>query len=238
MATAEVDGDRLDDRDIVATASFLLFAGFETTVNLLGAGTEVLLRHPDQFAEVLADPELIPDMVEEALRYVSPVQYTWRTALAPIELPGGEVLDESDTIVLMIVGANPDPKVFEDPSRFDIHRPNARKHLACGDTIAFFNGQFDNLTGDARNCGCVVIGGQGRIRRVGGVNVRANRCRNLNRYRRCFGGIIDLRYTGFAHAAARNQRACGQDEGEESDAKCGQGFHDFYSLPSWCCSEV
>ncbi len=132
MATAEVDGDRLDDRDIVATASFLLFAGFETTVNLLGAGTEVLLRHPDQFAEVLADPELIPDMVEEALRYVSPVQYTWRTALAPIELPGGEVLDESDTIVLMIVGANRDPKVFEDPSRFDIHRPNARKHLAFG----------------------------------------------------------------------------------------------------------
>ncbi len=132
MATAEVDGDRLNDRDIVATASFLLLAGFETTVNLLGAGTEVLLRHPDQFAEVLADPELIPNMVEEALRYVSPVQYTHRTALAHIELPGGDALDEGDTIVLMLVGANRDPKVFEDPSRFDIHRPNARKHLAFG----------------------------------------------------------------------------------------------------------
>jgi cytochrome P450 len=132
MATAEFDGDRLDDRDIVATASFLLLAGFETTVNLLGAGTEVLLRHPDQFAEVLADAELIPEMVEEALRYLSPVQYTFRTALAPIELPGGDVLDAGDTIVLMIVGANRDPKVFENPSHFDIHRPNARKHLAFG----------------------------------------------------------------------------------------------------------
>jgi hypothetical protein len=132
MAQAEVDSDRLDDRDIVGTASFLLLAGFETTVNLLGAGTEVLLRHPDQFAEVLADPELIPDMVEEALRYVSPVQYTFRTALAPIELPGGEVLDARETMVLMIVGANRDPKVFDDPDRFDIHRANARKHLAFG----------------------------------------------------------------------------------------------------------
>lgn len=132
MAAAEVDGDRLDDRDIVATASFLLLAGFETTVNLLGAGTEVLLRHPHQFAEVLAEPQLIPDLVEEALRYVSPVQYTFRTALSPIELPGGEVLDEGTTIVLMLVGANRDPKVFEEPSRFDIHRPNARKHLAFG----------------------------------------------------------------------------------------------------------
>ena len=132
MAQAEVDGDRLDDRDIVGTASFLLLAGFETTVNLLGAGTEVLMRHPEQFAEVLADPELIPDVVEEALRYVTPVQYTFRTALAPIELPGGDVLNTRETIVLMLIGANRDPQVFDDPYRFDIHRPNARKHLAFG----------------------------------------------------------------------------------------------------------
>jgi cytochrome P450 len=132
MATAQVDGDRLDNRDIVGTASFLLLAGFETTVNLLGAGTEVLLRHPKQFAELSADPQLIPDLVDEALRYVSPVQYTYRTALAPIELPGGEVLGEGETIVLMLVGANRDPHVFDEPNRFDIHRHNARKHLAFG----------------------------------------------------------------------------------------------------------
>ena len=132
MATAQVDGDRLDNRDIVGTASFLLLAGFETTVNLLGAGTEVLLRHPQQFAEVSADPQLIPDLVEEALRYVSPVQFTFRTALASIELPGGEILREREMIILMLVGANRDPHVFDEPNRFDIHRHNARKHLAFG----------------------------------------------------------------------------------------------------------
>ena len=132
MASAEVDGDHLDDRDILGTASFLLLAGFETTVNLLGAGTEVLLRHPDQFAEVTADLDLVPDLVEEALRYVCPVQYTFRTALSRIELPGGELLKERNTIVLMLVGANRDPRVFVDPDRFDIHRENARKHLTFG----------------------------------------------------------------------------------------------------------
>ncbi len=132
MAQADVDGEVLTDRNIVGTAAFLLLAGFETTVNLLGAGTEVLLRHREQFAGVSVDPALIPDFVEEALRYVSPVQYTFRTALAPIELPNGEVIDERETIALLLVGANRDPNIFADPHRFDIHRDNARKHLAFG----------------------------------------------------------------------------------------------------------
>jgi len=132
LAQVELDGETLTDRDIVGTASFILLAGFETTVNLLGAGTQVLMEHRDQFAEVAADHDLIPAMTEEALRYVSPVQYTFRTALAPIDLPGGSVLGERDTIVLMLVGANRDPSVFTDPHRFDIHRDNARRHLAFG----------------------------------------------------------------------------------------------------------
>ena len=80
----EIDGDVLTDRDIIGTSSFLLIAGFETTVNLLGAGTRVLMEHPDQLAEVATQPDLIPALTEEALRYVSPVQYTSRTALADI----------------------------------------------------------------------------------------------------------------------------------------------------------
>jgi hypothetical protein len=60
------------------------------------------------------------------------VQYTFRTALAPIELPGCEVLGEGETIILMLVGANRDPQIFDEPNRFDIHRHNARKHLAFG----------------------------------------------------------------------------------------------------------
>lgn len=116
----------------MGTASFILLAGFETTVNLLGAGTQVLMEHRDQFAEVAADHDLISAMTEEALRYVSPVQYTFRTALAPIEIPGALTLKEHNTIVLMLVGANRDPAVFTDPHRFDIHRDNARRHLAFG----------------------------------------------------------------------------------------------------------
>lgn len=132
LAQVELDGDTLTDRDIVGTASFILLAGFETTVNLLGAGTQVLMEHRDQFAEVSANHDLIPAMTEEALRYVSPVQYTFRTALAPIALPDGSELREHNTIVLMLVGANRDPAVFTDPHRFDIHRENARRHLAFG----------------------------------------------------------------------------------------------------------
>ncbi|TEX51510.1 MAG: hypothetical protein B7C55_05190, partial [Actinomycetales bacterium mxb001] len=132
LAQVELDGDTLTDRDIVGTASFILLAGFETTVNLLGAGTQVLMEHRDQFAEVSANHDLIPAMTEEALRYVSPVQYTFRTALAPIALPDGSEMPKGDTIVLMLVGANRDPAVFADPNRFDIHRENARRHLAFG----------------------------------------------------------------------------------------------------------
>ena len=132
LAAAEIDGDVLTDRDIIGTSSFLLIAGFETTVNLLGAGTRVLMQHPDQLAEVAAQPDLIPALTEEALRYVSPVQYTFRTALADIELPDGSALEERDTIVLILAGANRDPAIFADPDRFDIHRDNARRHLALG----------------------------------------------------------------------------------------------------------
>ncbi len=132
LAAAEIDGDTLTDRDIVGTASFLLLAGFETTVNLLGAGTQVLMQHREQFAEVAADSELIPAMTEEALRYVSPVQFTFRNALAPIALPDGSTLDAGNTMVLLLAGANRDPEVFAEPDRFDIHRENARRHLAFG----------------------------------------------------------------------------------------------------------
>ncbi len=132
LAAVEIDGDVLTDRDIIGTSSFLLIAGFETTVNLLGAGTRVLMEHPDQLAEVAAQPDAIPALTEEALRYISPVQYTFRTALADIELPDGSTLTERDTIVLLLAGANRDPAVFVDPDRFDIHRDNARRHLALG----------------------------------------------------------------------------------------------------------
>ena len=132
LANSETDGATLTDREIVATASFLLLAGFETTVNLLGVGTRVLVEHKEALKEVSQNPDLIPNLVEEALRYVSPVQYTSRSAGSEVVLKDGTVVKKGQSIVLMIVGANRDPKIFSDPDTFDIHRENAKRNLAFG----------------------------------------------------------------------------------------------------------
>jgi len=132
LANSETDGITLTDREIVATASFLLLAGFETTVNLLGAGTRVLVEHKEALKEVSQNHDLIPNLVEEALRYVSPVQYTFRSSASEVVLKDGTVVKKGQSIVLMIVGANRDPQIFSDPDTFDIHRENAKRNLAFG----------------------------------------------------------------------------------------------------------
>jgi cytochrome P450 len=132
LANAESDGEKLSDREIVATASFLLIAGFETTVNLLSVGTMVLLENRDQLGQVASNPELVPNLVEEALRVVSPVQYTARTADSDLELPDGTKVRRGQTIVLILAGANRDPDLFDSPEAFLVSRENARKNIAFG----------------------------------------------------------------------------------------------------------
>jgi cytochrome P450 len=132
LANSETDGSTLTDREIVATASFLLLAGFETTVNLLSVGTRVLVENKDALKQVSQNHELIPNLVEEALRFVSPVQYTSRTSDSDIVLKDGTAVKKGQGIVLMITGANRDPKIFSDPDSFDIHRENAKRNLAFG----------------------------------------------------------------------------------------------------------
>jgi cytochrome P450 len=125
----EVDGERLTEGELAATASLLLAAGFETTVNLIGNGTVLLLRNPDQLALLRDDPSLWPDAVEEVLRYDSPVQSTARRALRPTTVAGQEV-PHGAMFVTFLGGANRDPAVFEEPGTFDVRRPNARDHLS------------------------------------------------------------------------------------------------------------
>jgi cytochrome P450 len=125
----EVDGERLDGRELAATASLLLAAGFETTVNLIGNGAVLLLRHPDQLAALRDDPALWPNAVEEVLRFDSPVQNTARRILRPVTLAGRDVRPET-LVVTFLGGANRDPAVFESPDVFDVRRHNARDHLA------------------------------------------------------------------------------------------------------------
>ena len=132
LAQAEQDGDNLSDREIVATAAFLLIAGFETTVNLLSVGTLTLIQNKEQLMSVAKNYDLIPQLVEETLRYVSPVQYTLRTASSPTQLVDGTVVNSGDTLLLMLVGANRDPKMFASPHEFVVSRENARRNLAFG----------------------------------------------------------------------------------------------------------
>jgi cytochrome P450 len=131
LLAEQADGDALTDDELVGTLSLLLIAGFETTVNLLGTGTATLVAHRDQLELLAADPEThLANTVEEALRYESPVQFTIRRALAPIEVAPGHVLPAGAEVVTVVAAANRDPLVFTDPDRFDITRPNARRHLA------------------------------------------------------------------------------------------------------------
>jgi cytochrome P450 len=129
LVTLEADGDRLTDKELMATAGLLLAAGFETTVNLLGTGTHLLATHPDQLALLRDDPSLWPNAVDEMLRYESPVQNTARWAAQEVEVCGVTV-PKGMLVLTMIGGANRDPEVFEDPDRFDVRRPNAREHLS------------------------------------------------------------------------------------------------------------
>jgi cytochrome P450 len=129
LVTLEDEGRRLSAVELRATAGLLLAAGFETTVNLLGSGTELLVRHPDQLEPLQRDAALWPGAVEEVLRYESPVQVTGRFAVTDTEVAGRHV-GRGSLLVTMLGGANRDPDVFADPAVFDVRRANAREHLA------------------------------------------------------------------------------------------------------------
>lgn len=129
LVAAEVDGVRLDDAELRATAGLLLAAGFETTVNLLGSGTRLLVEHPDQLAILRDDPSLWANAVDELLRLEAPVQLTSRIALRDTE-PLGHPLTAGQFITLHLAAANRDPEVFENPDDLDVRRANARDHLS------------------------------------------------------------------------------------------------------------
>ena len=132
LVQAEVDGERLGDAEVGMFCLTLLVAGNETTRNLVSGGALALLRHPDQLAKLVADPGLLPNAVEEMLRYVSPVRNFARTATADVDLCGKRVA-EGDSLVLFYASANRDEAVFgADSDAFDIERATADRHVAFG----------------------------------------------------------------------------------------------------------
>jgi cytochrome P450 len=130
LRAAEVDGQKLDDSEILVFFGLLMFAGNDTTRNTAASGMHALLEHPDQFAELVADPSLIPDAVEEILRWTSVVNWFARTAKEDVEL-GGQQIAAGDKVVMWYTSASRDEAVFDDPDRFDIHR-GSPDHKAFG----------------------------------------------------------------------------------------------------------
>jgi cytochrome P450 len=130
LLTAEIDGDRLTEEEIIANCIVTMVGGQETTTNLIGNGVLTLLRHPDQFERLRNDLSLIPSAVEELLRYESPSQYTARICPEDTEL-GGKKIRKGQAVIAVMAAGNRDPERFPDPDCLDLGRTDNR-HLAFG----------------------------------------------------------------------------------------------------------
>jgi cytochrome P450 len=128
-------GDGLSSDEVMSFAVLLLIAGNETTTNLIGNAMKALLHHPEQLSRVQADPALIPGMLEETLRYESPIQSLPRLVMTDVEIEGTPIPKDARVLVLM-GSANRDASRFPDPDRFDIER-GPKDHLAFGHGIHF-----------------------------------------------------------------------------------------------------
>ncbi|MGH3783380.1 MAG: cytochrome P450 [Pseudonocardiaceae bacterium] len=135
LVTAHDQGNLTLD-ELSSIAMLVLAAGFETTVNLLGNGAVLLMRHPEQLDVLRAQPQRWAGAVEEILRFESPVQRTGRVALRDTEVAGRPVKAGS-LIILLLGGANRDPEVFPDPHQFDVQRPEADQNVAFSSGIHY-----------------------------------------------------------------------------------------------------
>ena len=147
MVQAEENGDILSEDEIVIATNFLLFAGHETTANLIAVGLYYLLENPEQMEQLRTDPSKIPNAVEELLRYVSPVHTLSRRALQDVTISGVAIPKDS-SVYLLIGAANRDPEKFPDPEKLDINRPAIRSlgfgygiHYCIGAALARLESQ-------------------------------------------------------------------------------------------------
>lgn len=130
LVHSEVEGSKLEDHQIVTEVLLLLIGGDETTRHTLSGGTRQLVLHPDQHRRLAADLSLLPNAIEEMLRWTAPVKNMARTVTADTEFHG-TALKEGEKMILLFESANFDEAVFENPESFDIERyPN--NHLAFG----------------------------------------------------------------------------------------------------------
>jgi cytochrome P450 len=130
LLDSEVDGERLDEVDILAFCFLLVLAGNETTRNGISGGLHVLCEHPEERAKLQQDMSLIDTAVDEILRWTSPLHHMSRRATGDVEIRGQQIKN-GESVLMWYPSANRDEDVFPDPYRFDIQRqPN--EHLAFG----------------------------------------------------------------------------------------------------------
>ncbi len=147
MVQAEEKGDMLSEDEIVIATNFLLFAGHETTANLIGVGLNYLLQNPEQMEQLRADPAKIPAAVEELLRFVSPVHTLARRTTQDMELRG-VTIPQGSSIYLLVGSANRDAEKFPDPEKLNINRQPTRTlgfgygiHFCVGAALARMESQ-------------------------------------------------------------------------------------------------
>ena len=130
LVEAEIEGESLQDWEILGFCILLLIAGNETTTNLIGNLLNVLVDRPDLWQRLRADRGLVETVIEETLRYESPVQRLFRTAARDVEVSGAKI-SKGDRITIFYGAANRDPSVFPDPDEFRLDR-DLRNHVAFG----------------------------------------------------------------------------------------------------------
>jgi len=130
LMTAELDGGRLTEEEVIANSIVTMVGGQETTTNLIGNGLLTLCRHPEKMQWLRENPDKIQPAVEELLRYESPSQHTARLAPADVEL-GGKQIKHRQAVIAVMAAGNRDPQRFSDPDTLDLERTENR-HLAFG----------------------------------------------------------------------------------------------------------
>lgn len=130
LIRAEDEGDRLNELELLGTLQMLIAAGHETTANLIGNGMYALLRNPDQYEMLRRDPDLVPNALEELLRYETPSHWALpRIATEDIDLGDENIIRKGAVVILAINSANHDPEVFDEADTLDITRDRNR-HIA------------------------------------------------------------------------------------------------------------
>jgi cytochrome P450 len=166
------DGDHLDDAELMALCSLILFAGHETTTNLLCNAIVALDRHPAELARLRADPSLVNRAVEEVLRFEGPIKILIRWVVQDHERDGRQVR-AGDRVFLVLQSANRDKGTFADPDRFDIGRPGKPLHVGFGRGLhACLGAQLARI--EARAALPKILGRLGDIRVCGEVTWRPN----------------------------------------------------------------